>query len=618
MIQNILSMFSSHGVGIWEYEIVADKFNFVNDYFHVLNLENSKINFSNRNEQSKCIHTEDIESYQKAFDTAIKTQTKDTSVMYRLMGKEDSILWFEDHFFFVEKTAESEAKILAYTTKADAIKIQEAKAIESEAHYRQLVNVLFPDFIFVFDENFDFVDIILPEGLRLFHNNDEVIGTSGRNLYSPEVSDLFEVNIKETLETGKVKEIEYHLDLFGTRYYYQARLVPIPGRKIFTLIRDIGDRVRRMEDLLESRRKAQEADKLKSAFLANMSHEIRTPLNAIIGFTEILISDEEHDPESVRRYTEIIHSNNELLLQLVNDVLELSQLESGRNEIVLKKTNVKNLIDEVFRTQRLKIKKGLQFNVVAPEEDIWVYTDPNRIKQVLFNFISNASKNTEKGSITLSVMVEENQLKFAVKDTGKGIPENRIHEIFNRFEKLDIFTQGTGLGLSIAKEVVERLGGEIKVESEVGVGSTFSFGIPYKDEMTTLMNATKIEEGRELPSKQRKKILVGEDSPENYKIIEETLGKRYELIWVTDGEELVNSFILENPNLVLLSIQLPVLSGIDAIKKIRSISQSVPIIGVTSNDFYLEQKWAVESGCNDVISKPYSAIKIEEIVTVFI
>lgn len=538
--------------------------------------------------------------------------------MYRLIGKNDSIFWFEDHFFFVEKTAESPEKIIAYTTSAELTKIQEKKVENSEAQYRQLVNTLFPDFIFVFDENFDFADIILPDGLRLFHKNEEVIGTSGRNLYSPEVSDLFVANIKESLETGKVKEIEYHLDLFGTRYYYQARLVPIPGRKIFTLIRDIGDRVRRMEDLLESRRKAQEADKLKSAFLANMSHEIRTPLNAIIGFTEIIISGEEQDTDMIEKYMDIIHSNNELLLQLVNDVLDLSQLESGKNEIVMKRSNVKELMDEIVQTHKLKIKEGLDFNVIGVEEDVWVYTDPNRVKQVLFNFLSNAVKNTEKGSVTLSVTVGENQLIFAVKDTGKGIPNDKIEEIFERFEKLDTFTQGTGLGLSIAKEIVERLGGEIKVESEVGLGSTFSFGIPYKDEMNRLMNSKKIGRTKELHGKQYKKILIGEESEENFKIIKETLGKKYELVWAKNGEEVINSFILENPNLILLSIQLPVLSGIDATKKIRSISQSIPIIGVTSNDFYVEQKWAVESGCNDVISKPYSAIKLEEVVTVFI
>lgn len=499
------------------------------------------------------------------------------------------------------------------------IKRQESEIKQYKAQNKQLVDILFPDFIFVFDADFVFADIILPEGLRLFHDKDEVIGTSGRDLYSPEVSDLIHANIKECLRTNKMKEIEYHLDLFGVRYYYQAKIVPMPGNLVFCLIHDIGERIRRMDELLASRRKAEEADRLKSAFLANMSHEIRTPLNAIIGFTEIVLNEDDKDLKE--EYMKIIRTNNDLLLQLINDILDLSRIESGKTEIRFEFTNIKDLLSDVEKTQDLRMSPDVTLTVEQIDESIFTYTDAARVKQILFNFLSNAVKHTSKGSINLKLTVESDYLKFSVTDTGKGIPEDKLTTIFDRFEKVDSFVQGTGLGLSIAQGLVERLGGEIGVDSVLGEGSTFWFTIPYRKDLPEITQPKdRIGDIKDLYSTGiiKSKILIVEDSQEAFDTVNEVLGDKYDVIWAPDGESAISAFVLENPSLLLVSMQLPAMSGIDVVKKIRTMSQSIPIIGVTSNDFYIEQKWAMESGCNDVISKPYSALKLEEVATIFI
>jgi signal transduction histidine kinase len=507
------------------------------------------------------------------------------------------------------KTAEGE-EILTCTVNS------ESKNENVEKQYKTLVNALFPDFIFVFDINFVFVDIILPEGMRLFHEPQELIGTNGEKFYSPEVSELFLVNIRDCLAKNQWKEIEYHLDLFNTRYYYRARMVPVEGTKVMCLIQDIGDRVRRMEELLAQRRRAEEADKMKSNFLANMSHEIRTPLNAIVGFSGFVAS--EGDPKKRDKYMGIIRNSSNLLLQVVNDILDLSRLEAGLSDIKFEETDINDLILEIGNIHQPNMKPNVPLQVICPNTKMRVLTDQNRVKQILFNFLSNAIKNTDTGSITLQVAEEGSNLRFSVIDTGRGIPEDKLASIFSRFEKLDVFLQGTGLGLAICENLAECLGGEIKVESQLGKGSTFSFTIPYQNIARDKSAEMKIGSVRELVGQKRKRVLVAEDSETDFDFVREVLGKNYEVVRAVNGEEAFSSFILEKPDLILMDIQMPVMNGIDATKKIRAVAPSIPIIAVTTNDFYMDQRLAYESGCNDVVSKPYSSSKLEEIVMAFI
>ena len=232
------------------------------------------------------------------------------------------------------------------------------------------------------------------------------------------------------------------------------------------------------QKLIIARDKAEELDRLKSAFLANMSHEIRTPLNAIVGFSSLLA---ETDSRSERQeYIKIVQENNELLLQLISDILDLSKIEAGTFNFVYTNVDVNETCSEIIKSMGMKVGKGVELILEEPFPECYIYTDKNRFTQVISNFINNALKFTQQGSITLGYeQVSHQKIKFYVRDTGMGIPEEKQKSVFERFVKLNTFVQGTGLGLSICKSIVSQMGGEIGVDSTEGVGSCFWFTHPY-------------------------------------------------------------------------------------------------------------------------------------------
>ena len=232
------------------------------------------------------------------------------------------------------------------------------------------------------------------------------------------------------------------------------------------------------QKLIIARDKAEELDRLKSAFLANMSHEIRTPLNAIVGFSSLLA---ETDSRSERQeYIKIVQENNELLLQLISDILDLSKIEAGTFNFVYTNVDVNETCAEIIKSMSMKVSKGVELIFEEPFPECYIYTDKNRFTQVISNFINNALKFTQQGSISLGYeQVSHQKIKFYVRDTGMGIPEEKQKSVFERFVKLNTFVQGTGLGLSICKSIVSQMGGEIGVDSTEGIGSCFWFTHPY-------------------------------------------------------------------------------------------------------------------------------------------
>ena len=225
--------------------------------------------------------------------------------------------------------------------------------------------------------------------------------------------------------------------------------------------------------LIKAKDKAEESDRLKSAFLANMSHEIRTPLNAIVGFSNLLAYAQE---ESERvQYIGIVEENNELLLQLISDILDLSKIEAGTFEFVYDRVDVRQLCEDVVTSLRVKVPAGVDLRIASNLPECWVYSDKNRLRQVISNFVNNAFKFTTSGEIAVGYMLRDGEVEISVTDTGVGIEEEKQKQIFDRFVKLNSFAHGTGLGLSICKSIVEQVGGRIGVNSEPGKGSRFWF-----------------------------------------------------------------------------------------------------------------------------------------------
>lgn len=264
-----------------------------------------------------------------------------------------------------------------------------------------------------------------------------------------------------------------HVNLLVKKYAPQDRII-----EIISINYDITELKRTEEMLVKARDKAEASDRLKSAFLANMSHEIRTPLNAIVGFSSLLTSTENAAEKEL--YNSLIGHNNKLLLNLINDVIDLSKIESGYLELRLDWVNLTELLDESVAEYAHQVPSGVELLTNYPAHDSLVELDKLRIKQILSNFLSNALKNTTTGHVEIFYEVDHQSVRIGVKDTGRGIPQNMLEKIFERFEKLDSFAQGAGLGLPICKLIVEKMNGRILVDSQLGIGTTFIIELPCR------------------------------------------------------------------------------------------------------------------------------------------
>mgnify|MGYP000261397000 FL=1 len=613
------SVLAAHQIALWEININTLECTFTQEYFESLGLDKVGIRYQNLEEFCSFVHPDDkhlvsLEGFQKKLDGFDESNV----LRVRCVGAHGEIVWLEDHLLSVEKDKSGNLeRLLCYTVNVTGQCEREAHISRVEERNRKIIQAL-PEFIFILDQDFFITDVLMSSDTILLHPVEQLRGADGRTIYSPEVSDLFLRNIRQCLEDGELKEIEYPLDVDDCeRHYFQARIAPFEDNKVMALIHDIGDRVQRSNELIEAKQRAEEADRMKSVFLANMSHEIRTPLNAIVGFSEIIALTEDEVEKA--EYLNIIQKNSNLLLQLINDILDLSRIESGKSEMNFQLVEMTGLIDEVEKVHRLKMKTAIRLNVIRPDEEIWIMVDRNRITQVLFNFLSNAIKNTHEGAITLGLEVCGEWLKVYVTDTGCGIAKEKLPLIFNRFEKLNDFVQGTGLGLPICQSIVERLGGKISVASEVGVGRPFVMTLPYRQFVFGAAGEpVEINAHVERRSDGRKKILIAEDTESNFMQINILLKKDYTISWVTNGEEAVNSFLRERPDLILMDIRMPVMNGIQATEKIRTVDIDLPIVAVTANAFLIEQQQALAAGCNDIIAKPYTYERLKETIIKYI
>ena len=429
------------------------------------------------------------------------------------------------------------------------------------------------------------------------------------------------------LVTGKRKEFhevyqvhwyndrEYEwIDKQGAVYEYDKAGKPktIIGSSIV-----ITERKRMEQNLMLAKEQAEESSRLKSAFLANMSHEIRTPLNAIVGFSSVLAQTD--DEKERQEYLSIIESNNALLLQLIGDILDLSKIEAGTLEFVYSDVDVNELLAEIEQMTRLKVdgeKVQISFDQRLPR--CVVHTERNRLSQVVNNFINNAVKFTEKGSIRLGYRQQGKELYFYVADTGRGIPADKRDHVFGRFVKLDSFSQGTGLGLAISETIVKKLGGRIGVESAEGQGSTFWFTIPYdsQDSQQSLAeecpSETVAAEAPAAVKEEKPLVLIAEDNPSNYKLFEAILSRECTLVHAHDGVEAVEFFKNLHPALILMDLKMPLMDGYQATAEIRKLSAEVPIIAVTAFAFAQDEQRVYDSGFNDYLPKPVHAEILRE------
>ena len=365
--------------------------------------------------------------------------------------------------------------------------------------------------------------------------------------------------------------------------------------------------------------KAERSNQLKSAFLANMSHEIRTPLNAILGFSRIIA--ETDNSEERLQYYDIVEKNNMRLQELINEILDLSKIESGMMEFNYAPVNLYTLCDDVKNTYRFRCQSGVELIFEKSDRSLYISTDRNRLFQIFSNLIGNATKFTQKGYISFGYKKVDDQILFHVTDTGTGIPAEKLPKIFDRFIMANESIAGTGLGLSISKIIAEKLGGKIWVNSEPGKGTTFTFTIPYisvngevKREKHTF---TRYTDNKESIQKEIV-ILVAEDNQSNYDLIEAMIGKTYKLVHALDGMEAIQYYEKYSPDLILMDIKMPNLDGLDATRIIREVSPEIPVIAVSAYAYEKDKAAAIESGCNEFLIKPISPDLLKDTINKYL
>jgi len=357
-----------------------------------------------------------------------------------------------------------------------------------------------------------------------------------------------------------------------------------------------------------------------------MSHEIRTPMNAILGFSELL-KTEGISQEARNEYIKIISSKGNELMLLINDIIDISKIEAG--DITTSKSDLvvfdflQEAFSELSKEKGLMNKNELQFRLKLPENsNPVIHTDPARLKQILYNLVSNALKFTHEGFIEIGCYLEDEKVIFYVKDTGIGVEENNYDIIFDRFRQVDESINsefgGTGLGLAITRHLCQLLGGDIWMESVLNQGSTFHFHLPIQENLISENKSENISPGSVIEKKvidlSGKKILVAEDDSANYLFIESFLKRtKSKVIWAKDGEQLLE-IIKSEPevDLILMDLRMPLLNGIDATRIIRNTHPDLPVIALTAYAFADDREKSIAAGCNDYLAKPVKLVELSE------
>ena len=386
------------------------------------------------------------------------------------------------------KTKEELIKIIEQLKK----KVEDLSSMQSypvqerfrEKYSTRILDAL-PDMLTVFDHDANIIELASSPSTNHVEgiNADNITHSNVKDILPPEAYESVRQNMDRVILTGESSTSRHDLMLDGILHHYENRIFPLDKEYLLCMCRDISEQwnaeqtnKKQQKELEAARIKAEESDRLKSAFLANMSHEIRTPLNAIVGFSKLVIDAECTNEKE--QYAEIIERNSEILLNLFNDILDLSSLEADSLSFNIRPIKLIDICLQLEQQFCYKVKNGTKLILDDVDTELYVSGDWNRIIQIISNLLSNATKFTPKGEIHFGYREKEDFVEFYVKDSGIGIPAARIATIFRRFGKVDDFVQGTGLGLTLCRMLVEKMGGRIWLRSQEGQGSRFYFTLP--------------------------------------------------------------------------------------------------------------------------------------------
>ncbi|MFO7369940.1 MAG: ATP-binding protein [Bacteroidales bacterium] len=490
------------------------------------------------------------------------------------------------------------------------------KAEDNQQRYRELADML-PQSVFETDSygNYTYVN---KAWYRAFGYSTENL-SEGLNLIETLISESSREDIlgSEKLENSNFIAIRKNGTRFPASVYTDniIRNNRMAGRR--GIIIDITDKVDYIRTLQQETNKARTSDELKSSYLANMSHEIRTPMNSIIGFSNLLASDQI--PEIQKKdFTRYIRTSSEVLLNLVDDIIDMAKIEAGELKIVKKDCDLNALGEELLTTSSEMLKKFGKHQLeisFKPDPDagkVYLKTDPLRLRQVLINLVNNAIKFTDKGSICFGYTLrEETLVEFYVQDTGPGMSREELNQIFERFRRAKRSEEkniaGTGLGLAISRNLVQLLGGEMWVDSVPGTGTSFLFTLPYlRSTMIHAESKEYIQASDGDYNWKGKTILVAEDDLNSFKFLHELIKKtRAEILHAANGKQAIDIVrSAQQIDLVVMDIMMPELDGYEATRIIKSINSEIPVIAQTAYAMAGDKERMQEAGCDDYISKP--------------
>jgi PAS domain S-box-containing protein len=507
---------------------------------------------------------------------------------------------------------------------------QTKRLYETEEKFKTLIETI-EEGIGNVDENENFIYVNKTAANIFGYSKEEMTGKNLKELTSPE---MFRKVLDQSSIRKKEKTSKYELTII--RKNGEKRIITITSTPIidnegnykgaFGIFHDISERKQAEDNLKQALKRAEESDRLKSAFLATMSHELRTPLNGIIGFSEILVSSDLSEDE-IKDFANSILSSGNNLLQIVNDIIDISLIEADEIKISKEKFYINKTLKDIHTTfiNYDKIQNNqidIIINYELEEGEDIIYTDETKFRQIINNLIKNAFKFTHQGTIEFGYTVKtENDipfLQFYVKDTGIGIPEDKQSIIFERFRQADdSHTRkygGIGLGLAITEKLLKLLGGKIWVESEEGKGSTFFFTLPFDPDEKPISTDTKAE--KIFYDWKDKTILVVEDNIIVYQFIELALRKTKAcLLWTKRGKDAISTFKSSKEiDLVLMDIQLPDINGYEVTKQLKKINKDIPVIAQTAFALEGDKEKSLEAGCDDYITKPIKPKKLLSLI----
>ncbi len=538
---------------------------------------------------------------------------------------------YEDENALTNKDVDLLAFVARNIGTAIARKRTEIAINESEDQFRSLAQTA-TDGIIIFDNIGNVIFLNNAATRILQYKPNEVIGTNFHKLLSPKKNNQkAHQELEVFFKTDNEKTLGKMIEVSGKRKDGSTFPIELSVSKFKKdekwhttgFIRDITQRKEDEKELKKAKEKAEESDRLKTAFLANMSHEIRTPMNAILGFSELLSLDDLSNEER-GEFVKLIQNNSNSLLNLINDIIDIAKIESGQLQILIKEFDIDKELEDILRNfEKIKInheKEHIKFALNTPNynQNLVIISDQNRINQVVSNLLGNALKYTKEGEIEFGykIISQKNKdfIQFFIKDSGIGIPKNKIDVIFDRFRQADdTHTRtygGFGLGLAISQNIAKLINGIITVESIEGTGSTFYITIPLKISKTIQYFEKEETEQKASLTLEGRTILIAEDVESNFQLLQTYLSRtKVNIVWAKNGQEAVNE-CRENPSIdiVLMDMQMPVLNGYQATQEIKTFRSDLPIIAVTAFALAGDQEKILEAGCDFYISKP---LKVE-------